>query len=98
MKPFRVAFKKEFAVLDEPAWSFYIDIVSRYKGLTFPVEFLAFDHTDTAECDTVVYITDNTQALVAYDYLLEHGWELDTETDNPQRLAFIDLMNATASK
>lgn len=65
---------------------------------SFPADFQAFDCTDTPPCGEVVWVTDSTQALVAYDYLLENGWELDTEQDAPEQLVFLDLLNATADK
>jgi hypothetical protein len=65
----------------------------------FPDEFRAFDvEGDSAwPSGTLVWIADNTQALVAYDWLLERGWELATTGARDEK-PFLDLLSATADK
>ncbi len=78
-------------------WSFSPKIVNG-DWHDFPADFHAFDRDGPNAWPNLVWITDNLQAMVAYDYLLENGWTLDTDTAEPQRLAFLNLLNATADK
>ncbi len=61
----------QFAVFrpDESQWDFITPTNAK-----FPDDFLAFDTSDDPDNRYVVYVTDTTQACVAYDYLIEHGW------------------------
>ena len=92
MKRFAVTLHATGRFLIGPVWSFWINPTPHLEGLTFPPAFTAFD----AEPDTelrVVYVADSTPALVAYDWLLEDGWTLDTDTTDPDRVAFLTLLN-----
>ncbi len=67
---------KEFVVYLEQGsgrsptrWSFVA-----FNSAIFPEEFQAFDFGLSFN-STVVWVTDTTQALVAYDWLVERGWE-----------------------
>lgn len=57
-------------------------IVERlHSDARFPAEFRAFDMEDSFReikrpC-SIVYINDTLQMLVAVDWLMERGWELD---------------------
>lgn len=66
-----------------PVWVFCTS-----GSVSFPDDFQSFD-TSIIKNSAVVWVIDTTQALVAYDWLLEHGWEYQQASANCE---FTDLL------
>jgi len=59
------------------------------RSASFPDDFQAFD-TSSIKNSAVVWVADTTQALVAYDWLIERGWEYDARSCSNDE--FTDLL------
>ena len=83
MNEFVVWLEPELTGRHPPHWVF-----CTYGAEVFPSEFQCFDTSDAPD-EMVVWVTDTTQALVAYDWLLEHEWEYRTYSSSSE---FTDLL------
>lgn len=74
MKRFRVMLNR----IGEESWCFSTGVGC--DG--FPIEFRAFDFDEyyrgLKHATSMIFVNDDLQALVACDWLIEQGWELDT--------------------